>query len=71
MCAGTICSDVAIDVKIIESTIENVDNELIKLSSEYIVATNDKELRRKIKENGGKTIFVRKLTLVDTSEITD
>jgi len=59
------------NVKIIESTIENVDNELIELSKEYIIATNDKELRRKVKEKGGKTIFVRKLTLVDTSEIMD
>ena len=50
---------------------KNVDNELIELSKEYIIATNDKELRRKVKEKGGKTIFVRKLTLVDTSEIMD
>jgi len=59
------------NVKIIESTMENVDNELITLSSDYVIATNDRELRIKVKKNGGKTIFVKKLTLVDVAEITD
>jgi rRNA-processing protein FCF1 len=48
----------------------NVDEELIKKSNEYIIATNDKELRKKIRENNGKSIFIRKLTLVDMNEIT-
>ncbi len=59
------------NVKIIESTMENVDNELIQLSSDYVIATNDKALRIKVKQNGGKTIFVKKLTLVDVAEIMD
>ena len=53
----------------IKSKTENVDKELIELSNEYIIATNDKELRQKIRENGGKSIFIKKLTTVDLSEI--
>jgi rRNA-processing protein FCF1 len=53
----------------IKSSTENVDNELVELSKEYIIATNDKELRNRIKESGGKTIFIKKLTFVDMSEI--
>jgi rRNA-processing protein FCF1 len=59
------------NVKIIQSTIENIDNELIQLSRDYVIATNDRELRIKVKKNGGKTIFVKKLTLVDVTEILD
>ncbi len=53
----------------IKSKTENVDKELIELSGEYIIATNDKELRKKIRENGGKSIFIKKLTTIDLSEI--
>lgn len=53
----------------IKSKMENVDNELIELSKEYIIATNDKELRKKIRENGGKSIFIKKLTTIDLQEI--
>ncbi len=56
-------------VKVIDSSKENVDEELIELSKDYVIATNDKELRRKVKEAGGKTIFVRSLTYVDVGEI--
>lgn len=59
------------NVKIIDSTMENVDNELIILSKEYAIATNDKELRRKIKAQGGKTLFVRSLTYVDTGDLVE
>lgn len=57
------------NVKVLDSTKENVDEELIELSKEYVIATNDKELRRKVKAVGGKTIFVRSLTYVDVGEI--
>ncbi len=53
----------------IKSKTENVDKELLELSNEYVIATNDKELRRKIRERGGKSIFIKKLTMVDLSEI--
>lgn len=53
----------------LKSNTENVDNELLEFSKEYIIATNDKELRRKIRENGGKSIYIKKLTTIDLSEI--
>lgn len=56
-------------VRVIESKIESVDEELIKLSKEYIIATNDKDLRRKVHQNHGKTVFIRSLTYIDTSDI--
>ncbi|MDD3083853.1 MAG: hypothetical protein PHP82_02410 [Candidatus ainarchaeum sp.] len=55
---------------LLESKTNDVDKELIRKSKDYVIATNDKELRKKIKENGGKTIFVRKLTFVEMNEIT-
>ena len=59
------------NVKVIDSMKENVDEELVELSKDYVIATNDKELRRKVKEVGGKTIFVRSLTYIDVGEIID
>lgn len=53
----------------IKSTTENVDEDLIKFSKSYVIATNDKQLRQKIKENGGKSIFIKKLTTIDLDEI--
>jgi rRNA-processing protein FCF1 len=55
---------------VLKSQNNNVDEELIEKSNEYIIATNDKELRKKIREKKGKSIFIRKLTLVDMNEIT-
>ncbi|MDD3159941.1 MAG: hypothetical protein PHQ98_03170 [Candidatus ainarchaeum sp.] len=52
-------------VELIKSTTENVDKELIQKSNEYLIATNDKELRKKIREIGGKTIFIRKMAFVE------
>jgi len=57
------------NVKIIDSTMEDVDKELISISGEYVIATNDRELRRKVKEAGGKTIFIRSLTYVDVEDL--
>lgn len=57
-------------VKILDSKKEDVDAELVEKSKEgYIIATNDKLLRQKVKNAGGKTIYVRSLTFVETSEI--
>ncbi len=58
------------DVKIIDSTTENVDEELVEKAKEgYVIATNDKPLRDKIRKIGGKTIFIRSLNFIETSEI--
>lgn len=35
------------------------DRILLKLSNDYVIATNDRELRRKIRKKGGNTIFLR------------
>jgi rRNA-processing protein FCF1 len=55
-------------IEVIKSK-ENVDEELIKKSKEFIIATNDKELRERIKEFGGKSIYIKKLALIDMSEV--
>ena len=57
------------NVKVIDSTMEDVDSELVNLSKEYVIATNDKFLRKRVKEAGGKTIFIRSMTYIDTGEI--
>ncbi len=58
------------NVKIIDSTSEDVDTELVKLSTQgYIIATNDKFLRQRVKQANGKTIYIRSLTYIDTSEV--
>lgn len=59
------------DVKVIESKMESVDSELVELSKEYVIATNDRELRRRIKAAGGRTIFIRSLTYVDVEDLVE
>lgn len=58
------------DIKIIDSTTEDVDAELLEKSKEgNIIATNDKNLRDRIKKAGGKSIYIRSLNFIETSEI--
>ena len=58
------------NVKIIDSTTEDTDSELVEFSKQgYIIATNDRELRRRIKAEGGKTIFIRSLTYIDVNDV--
>lgn len=57
------------NVHVLDSTLEDVDKELIALSKEYVIATNDKELRRKVREAGGKAIYVRSLTYVEVEDL--
>jgi len=57
------------NVKILESELEDVDSELVNLSKDYVIATNDKELRRRVKQAGGKTVFIRSLTYIDTGDV--
>jgi rRNA-processing protein FCF1 len=52
-------------VELIKSKTEKVDDELVDLSKDYLIATNDKELRKRIRLNQGKTIYIRKMTLVE------
>jgi rRNA-processing protein FCF1 len=59
------------DVKVLESYMPNVDNEMVERSKEYVIATNDKALREKIKSFGGKTVYIRSLTYIETSEVFD
>ncbi|VVB75279.1 Uncharacterised protein [uncultured archaeon] len=58
-------------VKEIDSTSEDVDSELVALSKEYVIATNDKLLRRRVKQAGGKTIFIRSLTYIDVEDLVE
>ncbi len=58
-------------VREIDSTTEDVDSELVTLSKEYVIATNDKLLRRRVKQAGGKTIFIRSLTYIDVEDLVE
>lgn len=54
--------------KIIESSSENTDNDIISSSDENtIVATNDKELRKALKLLGIKNIYLRAKKYLDIS----
>ena len=59
-------------VKIIDSTKEDTDSELVELSKQgYVIATNDKLLRRRVKQAGGKTIYIRSLTYIDVEDVVE
>ena len=53
------------------SKLPKVDDELVEKSKEYVIATNDKALRKRIIDFGGKCIYVKKLTTIDLSDIID
>ncbi len=38
---------------------ENPDKAVLKLSGDFAIATNDRELRRRLKEAGKKTIYLK------------
>ena len=50
---------------IVEVEAKNADSALEKLSQTAIVATNDKELRKRIKNLNNKIIFLRKQKYID------
>ena len=52
-------------VKEIESKNENADDEMLAKSKEFVVATNDKELRERIKSFGGRSIYIRSLSFIE------
>ena len=58
-------------VREIESKLPKADDELVELSKDYVIATNDKVLRKRISEFGGKSIYVKKLTTIDLGDIID
>ena len=53
----------------INSKLEDVDAELVGLSKKYVVATNDKELRERIKSFGGRSIYIRSLSFIEIEDI--
>lgn len=53
------------DVKVLETSVPIVDDDLVQRSKDYVVATNDKALRDKIRAAGGKTAYIRSLTYVE------
>ena len=57
------------EVKELNSKIENVDTELMEMSKKYVIATNDKELRERIKSFGGRSIYIRSLSFIDLEDI--
>jgi rRNA-processing protein FCF1 len=58
------------NVKVLDSISEDVDSELVEYAKKgYAIATNDKELRRRVREAGGKTIYIRSLTYIDTEDL--
>jgi len=57
------------NVKVLDSTLEDVDAEMVEKSKEgYIIATNDKFLRQRIRKEGGKTAYIRSMTFVEVDE---
>ena len=53
------------NVKVLGTDVPVVDDDLVQRSKEYVVATNDKALRDKIRALGGKTAYIRSLTYVE------
>jgi rRNA-processing protein FCF1 len=49
----------------LESKMNKVDDEMVARSNEYVIATNDKQLRQRVREKGGKTAYIRSLTFVE------
>ncbi len=44
---------------------KSADDELAKNSKEYLIATNDKALRERIKNLGGRAIYIRKKAFIE------
>lgn len=55
-------------VKIIKTELENVDDSIVEISDEdTIVATNDKELKQRLKDKGVKVIYLRSKNSLELS----
>ncbi|MEM5815268.1 MAG: hypothetical protein QXD89_02160 [Candidatus Aenigmatarchaeota archaeon] len=57
-------------IKILESVRENVDEDLIELGKKYnfLIATNDKNLRKKLKMNNIKSICIKNKKRIEVIE---
>jgi len=66
-----IVKEILANNKVIEvnSKLEDVDAELVSLSKKYVVATNDKELRERIKSFGGRSIYIRSLSFIELEDL--
>jgi len=53
------------NVKIIEIEARNADEALKKMSPEAIIATNDKELKDKVRELNGKVLYLRQKKMLE------
>ncbi|MFH1697266.1 MAG: PIN domain-containing protein [Candidatus Diapherotrites archaeon] len=54
------------DVEVIDCRGKTADRGLIELAGRgFVVATNDKELRRKVKEKDGKVLLIRKKSILE------
>jgi len=49
---------------VLKSKKKNADERIEELAGEYIIATNDKELRKRIKKKGFKTAFIRQKKVI-------
>lgn len=53
-------------VKVLDSVLsKKVDDEMVEHAREYVIATNDKVLRKRVQDAGGKTMYLRSLTTVE------
>ena len=55
-------------VKVVEVEANNADDALLKLSKGAIIATNDKRLKKKIIEKGGRVFFLRQKKFLEINE---
>ena len=56
------------NVKVIKTREKNVDNTIIRIADKNtIVATNDKELRQKLKNKNVKTVYLRNKKYLEMS----
>ncbi|AJF60389.1 MAG: hypothetical protein J4224_04125 [Candidatus Diapherotrites archaeon] len=55
------------NVQVVEAEGKNADEALLSLSANAVIATNDRELKRKILEKNGKVMFLRKRQFIELS----
>ncbi len=55
------------NVTVIEVEAENADKALLKLASEAIIATNDKELKDSVRELNGRVLYLRQRKFAELS----
>ncbi|MCX8158531.1 MAG: nucleotide-binding protein [Candidatus Diapherotrites archaeon] len=56
------------NIEIWENEEKDCDSALLKASNDAVIATNDKELKKKIREKGGKVIFIRSKKILEMEE---